>query len=342
MNILRAPRALAAAALLVQAWAPPAAAGTETRQLPIIDGALATQDQLYATVALVDPDTGEAFCTGTLIAPRVVVTAAHCLVVEDEDTGAITERLGPEHVLVVAGLVDVAEATWEEAYAPLTVTAHPDYPNYAPQPPHASGAGRLDDIGVLVLEEAVTQLTPAALPSEAEAIAALTAGVQVIVSGYGKTSVDDEATGLLFVAETSFVHRAEAELVLGGAGEPDTCQGDSGGPAYLAIGDVLALVGTTSRASDDVELPCGEGGIYAFTPSYRQWLATASGGAYEPADLGTPTGPADPATPDGGDPADDDDAFTDEDFDCSAGAAGASWPALLGLLVLARRRRRSI
>ncbi|MEO5730934.1 MAG: trypsin-like serine protease, partial [Byssovorax sp.] len=46
---------------------------------PVIGGTAATQNQIFSAVALLAPGDPDYVCSGILIAPSVVVTAAHCI-----------------------------------------------------------------------------------------------------------------------------------------------------------------------------------------------------------------------------------------------------------------------
>ncbi len=342
-----------AALVLVTAAAPAARAEVEVITAPIVHGRVAGASELYATVAIVDAQTGESNCTGTLVAPRVVVTAAHCLAIEDEESGEVTGITDASELVVVAGALDVADATSTQSYAVAGVVVHEGYPNESAPVDVESGAGRYDDIGLLILTDDVGELQSAIIPSVDEALAALDGASSVFVSGYGATSADTDDSGVLYIAELEFALHADAEIVLGGPGQPDTCPGDSGGPAYLLDGAQALLVGTTSRASESAQASCGDGGVYAFAPFYRDWIVANADGLYsvvptDPTDP-DPTDPdptdPDPTDPDPTDPDPTDPDGLDETDDGSADegcAGGGSSGALVGLGFLIAGAARSL
>jgi len=320
----------------------PARAEVEFVTAPIVGGRLAGAGDFHATVAIVDGN-GEANCTGTLVAPRVVVTAAHCLAIEDETSGAVTGVAAPGDQRVVAGVLDVSEATADDTYEVTRVIVHEGYPNESQPVDGATGAGRYDDIGILILGRPVEGLAVARVPTVDDALALFEAN-SATISGYGATSPDNDATGVLYIGEIGFTLRADAEIVLGGAGQTDTCPGDSGGPAYILSGGQALLVGATSRASDNAQASCGDGGIYSFVPFYDAWIASHSEGLYtsdatvDPGDPNDPNDPGDPVDPndpnDPNDPDDPDDPGLDEDTGDEGCAGGPTSGALLGLGVV--------
>ncbi len=309
-------------------------AEVEVITAPIVGGRVAGAGEIYATVAIVDGD-GIANCTGTLIAPQVVVTAAHCLANEDEDTGEVTGIAAPGDQFVVAGPVDVSEATDEEFYDVMRVVVHEGYPNESDPIDVDTGAGRYDDIAILLLASPVDTLGVARIPSIDEAMAALESDT-ITISGYGATSPDTDDSGILYIGEIGYTLRADAEIVLGGPGQTDTCPGDSGGPAYILSDGEVLLVGATSRASENAAASCGDGGIYSFVPFYDAWIAANAEGLYETD--AEPEDPDDPNDPD--DPEDPDDELDEADEGCASSDPTSAALMAFGLLAGAISVRR--
>lgn len=203
------------------------------------------------------------FCGGTLTTPTTVVTAAHCVV--DEDNGAVT---GPGAILVGFGanlngnvrVVNVA-----------AVTPNPNYNRNTTQ----------NDVAVLTLATPVTDVTTLSPLSPNEAAGYMAAGTALESVGWGNTSTGDEpvwtevpllARLILFPDNTcgggaNYTYNgvrwtgfgpSDADpntmvcaggLTAGGA-RIDTCQGDSGGPLIAGAGAAARLVGIVSWGVD--------------------------------------------------------------------------------------------
>lgn len=118
---------------------------------PIFDGTAATKDQIFSTVALRRLGDDDYICTGTLIAPSVVVTAAHCLVDEDLTMEQITKKYDPMEMTVVVGALDVATATEDQRFAVTKIVLHPQYTGSSKVGP--DGLGNDNDIAILLLQQ---------------------------------------------------------------------------------------------------------------------------------------------------------------------------------------------
>jgi secreted trypsin-like serine protease len=205
-------------------------------------------------VAVGSPD--QWCCSGTLVAPNVVVTAGHC----HADGCASRVLVGDDVDSPNAHVIQVQEAV-----------RHPQYTR-----PLAN------DLTVLVLAEDASA-EPRALAEEGMLEAAAT----VRVAGFGYTDV--LAGGGYGIRRMVDVPLASSDPKYGAdpakefvAGAPflqrDSCNGDSGGPAYVEADRRWYLVGATSRATSSRLLPCGDGGIYTKVRAFWDWVRSIPGG----------------------------------------------------------------
>ncbi len=242
---------------------PAPSAGTGSQAQAVVGGVPASPSDYPSTVALTDTS-GDPFCSGTLVAPNVVVTAAHCV-----------DNHGPSDLRVVYGHAIPQQAPASERRVVSQAVAHPGYqPNV---PLDAYGLGPVNDIGVLVLEEPIegAVVTPI-LPND-QVDSVLYPNRVMHIVGFGIHDTNTGASGVLYKGLTPHVRHVTSELLGGRTGEPDACFGDSGGPAYVVDNNTLWLVGATSRAWEHAVQPCGHATVYTLVPHFAKWIESVGG-----------------------------------------------------------------
>lgn len=235
---------------------------TGRREAPVIGGT-PTEPGAYPSTGALLAD-GQFFCTGSLIAPTVVLTAAHCV-----DPFFLGDAM-PSFTLELDA---TAPGT---AHAGASMHQHPSFDLFAT--PASSGVSEWFDIGLLILEQPITTVPYTIMPSPTEAAEALVAGVTVELVGYGLTDPDGEAYGVKHDGMADLVEVGTAELLIAQPGQQQNCNGDSGGPAYLDVGGEQRVVGVVSRAPDNMPR-CDHGGIDTRVDRYLEWIHATAGDA---------------------------------------------------------------
>jgi len=194
-------------------------------------------------------------CTGALVAPNLVITAAHC---------------APDCSARVFVGNNVDDATAGTAYSVADAHVHPEY------------RGRQSDVLGLVLNDEIQGVEPRAIAdpdllANMRSVRLVGFGTTDVwgLGGYGQKRVVDVPVAS---SDPRFGADPQVEFV---AGAPfldrDSCKGDSGGPAYVSDGVGWRLAGATSRATDSAVRTCGDGGIYTRVAAFLDWMRSLPG-----------------------------------------------------------------
>jgi hypothetical protein len=187
-------------------------------------------------------------CGGALIAPDRVLTAAHC--VQGADPSKLSVRLGARR------------HAWRGAIFPRSyrLVASP----VAPEDPGA--AGSRDDIAVILLREAVRDVTPLPLAGAASV------GEASLTVGRGRTGPGPTGPSAVPLGASQVVSDA-CPAAYGRLFDPgrhlctvapappaaQACAGDSGGPVMVSRGGVWALAAVVTWGGETQGRDCGEG-----------------------------------------------------------------------------------
>jgi secreted trypsin-like serine protease len=187
-------------------------------------GGMAAAPGTYPWMAfVVGVEGNEAFaCTGTVVAPRVVLTAAHCTL--DEESGALHNAAAYK---VVTGVVN-----WTSPERHVSAVTQ-----LVPYPKFADGTSRQEfgDVALLVLE---TPTTVGSIPI-AESPRFVRLGTRARIAGWGMTDIEQQGFTESLMWTKTMVDGERCEGLWGRVCVVDfprfrsgACFGDSGGPLF--------------------------------------------------------------------------------------------------------------
>jgi hypothetical protein len=194
-------------------------------------------------------------CSGTLISPTVFLTAAHC----DQGLSRVSVTFDSSYDSATG---KTYQGTWH---------ANPAF-NQAQSDPM--------DVAVVVLDQPVTGITPARLPT-AGSLSGLNNGARFTSVGYGAQSVTIDHGPTFHYADVRYVasgglnavNKSWLRISMNPArGDGGTCYGDSGGPNFLGAGSTETNIVAATTITGDTMCRATNVDYRMDTPSARAFL----------------------------------------------------------------------
>jgi V8-like Glu-specific endopeptidase len=219
---------------------------TGAAERAIIGGTTDTGDP--SVVSLI-AQTGQmqALCTAEVIAPTVLLTAAHC--VDPAETGAGAQFFVIEGTDVQTGV-----------QGPNVSATHFD-PMFDTNNPNNG-----HDIGIVIL---ASDIGLQSMPYNLTPMTQQMVGLSVRLVGYGLSNATAMTGAGTKRQVTTVLDDFDSLLLHIGTTGKDSCNGDSGGPALMTLNGVETIVGVTSFGDQN----CTGGGYYTRIDDYGAFIS---------------------------------------------------------------------
>jgi secreted trypsin-like serine protease len=227
---------------------------TDLEVSDIVNGKAVTKknENAHSIVAIVaEKNGGQSLCTGSIVAPEVILTAAHCV------------EGSPQKLHLVFGLnIQKANKKNDTREADKFII-HPNWGRHLP-----SGES---DLALIHFKGALPEgYSPVKL---ADDNFKLKIGQKVLMIGYGVTDGQSEngsgklrQTNSLILEEHSLT-----EMVTDGQ-KSSVCFGDSGGPAFVKVSKEYIQWGVASSVTNK---SCDEASIHTEVMKYETWIKSS-------------------------------------------------------------------
>ncbi len=266
MNAIRILACTISATLLLSACGPApegdetgdvaAPAALESTSNEIIGGATDGGDP---AVVLIYNHTVGYLCTGTVIAPRVVLSAGHCSTTSETCTAGTCQAAPASQYDIVGGtnLQTQGGADWVAG-----VTAvHPH--------PQADLSQLTHDMSIFILDQDAP-VTPLAWQKDVDDTKyAVNTPFKAVGYGITDAAAQTDTSGIKRTVGLKIVQTATDAFAYGSSTK-NTCSGDSGGPAIATIAGVETVIGTVSYGDQN----CTQYGVDMRTDYNGAFIAT--------------------------------------------------------------------
>ena len=221
----------------------------------------ATDPVASSTILIVgNSPQGQYICSGSIIAPDIVVTAAHCVAEE------VSAPVPASQIRLVFNLKIPKSGSDPSVRKISDYRFHPSWKGVSPD--GTVDGDNLHDIAIISFSGGLPRgYAPAKiLPKNV----ALTVGESVLLAGYGITNARTQAgAGTLRKVTVQIQQLLDSEVVVDESHRKGSCSGDSGGPAFATDKGTTYLFGVTSRGDSS----CAISGVYTDIPAHADFVA---------------------------------------------------------------------